>query len=62
MKDAFLWIGSFIASSILMSIPILLTCSVIMDWDAFIQIILAILFVFEYTILILDLYYKSDEE
>lgn len=58
----FLWIGSFIASAILMAIPILLTCSVIMDWDAFIKIILAIVFVFEFVSLILTLRFESEED
>ena len=65
MKETLIWIGSFILSAILMAIPILLTCSVIMEWDEFIQWILAIPSVIEFLLLVLTLQYfaiESEEE
>lgn len=61
MKETLIWIGSFILSAILMAIPILLTLSVIMDWDAFIQFLLAIPFVIEFILLVLSLQYFALE-
>ena len=65
MKETLIWTGSFVLSAILMVIPILLTCSVIMEWDKYIQIILAIPFVTEFALLVLNLQYfaiESEEE
>lgn len=62
MKETLIWIGSFVLAVILMAIPILLTCSVIMQWDKFIQIILAIPFVFETILLVLSLQDLAIEE
>lgn len=65
MKETLIWIGSFILSAILMAIPILLTLSIIMNWDTFIQYILAIPSVIEFILLVLTLQYfaiESEEE
>lgn len=65
MKETLIWIGSFILSAILMAIPILLTLSIIMNWNTFIQYILAIHSVIEFILLVLTLQYfaiESEEE
>lgn len=61
MKETLIWIGSFVLSATLMAIPILLTLSIIMDWDAFIQFLLAIPFVIEFILLVLNLQYFALE-
>ena len=61
MKETLIWIGSFILSAILMAIPILLTLSIIMNWDTFIQYILAIPSVIEFILLVLTLQYFAIE-
>jgi ABC-type sugar transport system permease subunit len=61
MKETLIWIGSFILSAILMAIPILLTLSIVMNWDTFIQYILAIPSVIEFVMLVLILQYFALE-
>lgn len=61
MKETIIWIGAFFASVILMAFPILLTCSVIMEWDKFIQYFLTIPCVLEFILLVLSLQYFAIE-
>lgn len=61
MKETLIWIGSFILSAILMAIPILLTLSIVMNWDTFIQYVLAIPSVIEFILLVLSLQYFALE-
>ena len=65
MKETLVWIGSFILSAIMMSMPILLTCSIILGWDKFFQYLLTIPFLIEFAMLVLSLQYfalESEEE
>lgn len=65
MKETLVRIGSFILSAIIMAIPILLTCSIILEWDKFFQWLLTIPFLIEFVMLVVSLQYfalESEEE